>query len=134
MRVLFDENVPRPLRRLLHGHEIAFVEERGWRGRRNGELLDLMRDRFEVMVTADGNLAWQQNLIGRRLSVVVLPTNNIRMLQAIAPAVQRTLGDLAARRDHVMVSIGLNGARIMRSLDDRAADPVVLPPVPPAPE
>ena len=71
-RVLFDEDVPRPLRRDLHGFEIQTVVEAGWSGVKNGELLRRADEVFDVFLTADRNLAFQQNLSKVRPGVVVL--------------------------------------------------------------
>lgn len=60
-RVLFDEDVPRPLRRDLPGFEIQTVVEAGWSGIKNGELLRRAETTFDVFLTADRNLQFQQN-------------------------------------------------------------------------
>jgi hypothetical protein len=61
----------------LHAHEITRSGELGWQELKNGDLLDAAQDQgFEVLVTADRNLAYQQNLKGRPLAIVVLPSGN----------------------------------------------------------
>ena len=73
MRILFDQGTPVPLREYLRQHEIATAFERGWSHLKNGELLDVAeRDGFGVLVTTDTNLKFQQNLSGRRITIVVL--------------------------------------------------------------
>jgi len=73
MRVLFDQGTPDPLRQSLLGHEVATAYERGWSSLKNGELLDVAeREGYEVFVTTDSNLRYQQNLAGRQLAIVVL--------------------------------------------------------------
>jgi len=62
MRILLDESLPRRLKTEFVGHEVATVAERGWSGVKNGELLTLAAERFDVFVTADQNLQYQQNL------------------------------------------------------------------------
>ncbi|WP_375275293.1 PIN-like domain-containing protein [Methylorubrum thiocyanatum] len=62
MRVFLDENMPRPLRHALAGHEVSYVEKEGWKGKENGELLALVEGRFDVILTSDGNIAYQQTL------------------------------------------------------------------------
>ena len=82
MKVLFDENVPHKLRRNLAKHAVRTVVEMGWVGVRNGELLNRAEaEGFDVMVTGDQNLTFQQNLIGRRIAIVVLDTNNWKILR-----------------------------------------------------
>jgi hypothetical protein len=75
-KVLFDVNVPRSASRFLAGHTVAFAAHLGWRELNNGDLLSAAEsDGFDVMVTADTNLRHQQNLVGRRIALVVLSTN-----------------------------------------------------------
>ncbi len=77
MKVIFDHNVPHKLRRMLPGLYIQNADEMGWAAISNGELLKAAeRAGFDVMVTCDQNIFYQQNLKGRTLSLVVLSTNN----------------------------------------------------------
>ncbi len=77
MRVHFDQGTPAPLRKLLPGHEVATAYERGWSTLKNGELLAAAeRDGFEVLVTTDSNLKYQQNLASRTIALVVLSTTS----------------------------------------------------------
>jgi len=76
VKVFFDECVPRPLRKLLGGHEIKTAQELGWGRLKNGELIQRAEaERFEVFVTSGQNLQYQQNLSGRRIALLVLSTN-----------------------------------------------------------
>ena len=74
MRILLDENVPHPLMRYLSGHEVATVQSRGWRGILNGELLRIADESFDVFILADKNLRYQQNMDGRQIAIIELPT------------------------------------------------------------
>ncbi len=95
MKVLFDVNMPRPLRRELPGHEVVTAQKMGWGELENGDLIDAAEKAgFDVLVTADRNLRYQQNLTGRRLGIVVLPSNKLRVLRTIAPDIRRTLDAL----------------------------------------
>jgi predicted nuclease of predicted toxin-antitoxin system len=77
MRVLLDENIPHKLRDYLRHHEVFTVAFMRWRGVTNGKLLKLAEDDlFDVFVTADQNLEYQQNMINRRISVVFLTAQN----------------------------------------------------------
>ena len=77
MQVLFDQGTPVPLRRYLAPHAVATVFEKGWSTLQNGELLSTAeREGFEVLVTTDQNLKYQQNLRERRLAIVVLMTTS----------------------------------------------------------
>ena len=95
MKVRFDVNMPRPLRRELPGHEVVTAQKMGWGELENGDLIDAAEKAgFDVLVTADRNLRYQQNLTGRRLGIVVLPSNKLRVLRTIAPDIRRTLDAL----------------------------------------
>ena len=80
MRVLLDEQLPRHLARELTGHRVRTVQQEGWAGLKNGELLQRPASGgFDVFVTADQNLQFQQNLVGARLGVVVLAALSIAL-------------------------------------------------------
>lgn len=83
MKIIFDENVPLPLRRSFVGHEVTTVQEQGWAGIGNGELVQRVDGRFDVLLLADKNLRYQQNLAGRRVALVELPTNRWPALQPL---------------------------------------------------
>jgi hypothetical protein len=88
VRVLFDQGTPAPLRKLLPGHEVATAYERGWSTLKNGELLTAAeRDGFEVLVTTDSNLKYQQNLASRTIALVVLSTTSWPRIKAAAERV-----------------------------------------------
>jgi hypothetical protein len=81
LKVLFDENVPHKRRRNLVRHTVRTALEMGWVGVKNGDLLNRAEaERFDVMVTGDQNLTFQQNLKGRRIAIVVLDTSNWKIL------------------------------------------------------
>jgi len=100
VRILLDESLPRPIARLLPEHEVRTVGEMGWTGVRNGELLQLAADDFDVFLTADQNLEHQQNRGALPIAVVVLvaPTNRIESLRPLIPALRRALDTLGPRR------------------------------------
>jgi hypothetical protein len=89
MRVLLDECVPRALRKELLGHEVKTVAEVGWAGVKNGELLQLAARQFDLLLTVDRNLEYQQNFAGLALAVIVLhaPSNDVAVLRPLMPAV-----------------------------------------------
>ena len=75
MLILFDHVTPRGLARFLAGHAIVHAKDRGWDTLSNGDLLSAAeRAGFDVVVTADKNMRYQQNLEGRRIAIVVLST------------------------------------------------------------
>ena len=96
MRVLLDESVPRQLRRFLRGHEVRTVQEMGWSGKSNGELLALAGPIFDVFLTVDQNIEYQQNLRLADISILVLAarTNRLADLQFLIPEMLASLNDL----------------------------------------
>jgi hypothetical protein len=73
VRILFDQGTPEPLRDSLPQHEVSTAFERGWSKLKNGELLEAAeRESFDVLVTTDSNLKFQQYLASRRIAIVVL--------------------------------------------------------------
>lgn len=74
MKVLIDECAPRALNHSIKagGHEGLTVQEAGWSGKENGELLTLAETNFDVFVTLDTSLRYQQNLAGRRIAIVII--------------------------------------------------------------
>jgi hypothetical protein len=86
--VLLDHNVPFPLLEFLIQFEVATAAAMGWAEVSNGHLLRVAGDAgFEVLITADKNLSYQQNLSGRKLALIVLSTNNWRIVEKMAPAI-----------------------------------------------
>lgn len=73
--MLVDECVPKPLLKSLRGQTFITAQEMGWTSIKNGRLLALAEPCFDLFLTADQNLAYQQNLQGRRLAILVLSTN-----------------------------------------------------------
>ena len=93
MRVLLDECVPRALRKELPGHDVKTISEAGWRGVKNGALLRLAAEDFDVLLTVDRNLEYQQNFSGLKLAVVVIEaeSNDVAVLRPLMPAVREAL-------------------------------------------
>ena len=79
MKLLFDQGTPAPLRERLPTHSADTLAEKGWSDKDNGELLDVaQREGYEVLVTTDQSLPYQQNLAGRRIGIVVLLSTDWR--------------------------------------------------------
>lgn len=99
MRILLDESLPRELKSELPGHSVSTVQEAGWSGVRNGELLVLAAAQFDVFITADQNLQYQQNLGALPVVVVVLvaKNNRIETLRTLIPKLLTSLATLPAR-------------------------------------
>ena len=94
MRVLLDENLDWRLSRALPGHEVQSVTRLGWAGIQNGLLLKKAQEAgFEVLVTMDSNMSFQQNLIGHWLKVVLLRAHSNRLADT-SPLMVKLLRDL----------------------------------------
>jgi hypothetical protein len=109
-RVLLDEGVPRHLAASLEAAGFSVTPyPRAWKQTKNGELLELVeRRRFDVLVTNDKNIYSQQNLRGRNLSIIVLPTNLRRHVMERAGDIIDTINRIKARQ---YVVIELSGRR-----------------------
>jgi predicted nuclease of predicted toxin-antitoxin system len=79
MRILLDENLPRKLAGHLAGHHCRSVVESGWRGKKNGELLALADPVFDVLLTLDNSLPYQQRLQSGRIAVLIVRAHSNRM-------------------------------------------------------
>jgi hypothetical protein len=89
MRVLLDECIDRRLSRDLIGHEVRTVPQMGWSGTLDGDLLPMVAAEFDVFITVDRNLPFQQNLAVLDLAVLVLVARSNRLadLQPLAPVI-----------------------------------------------
>ena len=91
MKILLDESVPYLLKLRLPQLNISTVQEMGWAGVQNGELLRRAEELFDVLVTADRNLRYQQNLSGRKLAILLLPSNQVPLVTRLVPVVETLL-------------------------------------------
>jgi predicted nuclease of predicted toxin-antitoxin system len=99
MRLLFDECVDERLRLLFKGHDCQTARFANLAGLKNGRLLDAAEAAgFDVLITVDQNIPDQQNLDGRRISLVILcgPTNRLRDLELLTPAAIAALQSIRA--------------------------------------
>jgi hypothetical protein len=95
LRVLFDKNVPYPLRQHLTGHEVKTAEEEGWGQISNGELISRAEQAgYHVLLTCDQNVGYQQNLRDRRIPMIVLGSN-------IWPSVSAKVAEITAALEKV---------------------------------
>lgn len=105
MRILLDESLPSDPARLLVGHDSISVREAGWSGVKNGKLLALAASQFDVFLTADQNIEFQQNLAALPISVVILVVRRTR-IQAIEPLVPDLLSLLTSLPVRVLRKVG----------------------------
>jgi predicted nuclease of predicted toxin-antitoxin system len=82
MRILFDQATPLPLRRILSGHSVSTAAQQGWAELRNGDLLQAAENGgFELLLTTDQNMQYQQNLSNRKMAIVVLGKGNWPLIE-----------------------------------------------------
>ena len=109
MKILFDQNAPRPLSRYLAGHAVVRAAELGWEELSNGELIASAEAHgFEAMITADRNLRYQQNLTGRQLIILVLPSGRWPVVRPYIPQIGEAL-ETAKPGDYVEIRVGPAG-------------------------
>ncbi|MCI0486679.1 MAG: hypothetical protein L0229_08775 [Blastocatellia bacterium] len=98
MKVLLDECLPRKLKRDVDGDFVKTVPEMGWAGKKNGDLLRLAEQEFDVLLTNDQNLEYQQNLKTFNLAFIVLVahTNDIEDMKPLMPAANEALKTILA--------------------------------------
>jgi hypothetical protein len=85
VKILFDSNTPAPLAHFLRGHEVVRSDELGWQGLENGALLDAAENAgFDLLLTCDQNVQYQQNFASRKLSLVILSSNHWPSLRRVA--------------------------------------------------
>ncbi len=107
MKVLFDANTPAPLARFLRGHEVVRADELGWQGLENGALLDAAEQAgFDLLLTCDQNVRYQQNLVNRKLAMVVLSSNHWPTLRRVAARIA-TAVDFVQTGQIVKVDVAL---------------------------
>jgi len=90
VRILFDQGTPVPLRRSLNGHIVATAYELGWSTVTNGDLIRLAeQEGYELLITTDTNLRYQQNLRSRSIAILVLTTTSW-------PRIRQVVGEIKA--------------------------------------
>jgi hypothetical protein len=105
MRILFDQGTPAPLRQLLLSHVVTTAFELGWATLKNGEMLTAAQSAgFEVLVTTDTNLRYQQNLKSRQIAIVVLSTTSWPRIKLAAERIAKAV-DLAVANSYTEVDI-----------------------------
>ena len=105
MRILFDENVPRKLRQHLIGHSVSTVQEMGWATYKNGELLKMANNKFDILLTVDKNLRYQNNFTGLNIGVITIVVKFIK-LQNLIPLVPDILRKIDIMRLGQIISVG----------------------------
>lgn len=106
MLVLLDENLPHSLRVLLGDHDVRTVDFQGWKSLSNGELLKAAEEaRFDVMITADQGIRYQQNLEGCNIAIIILSSNERETVAAHAAKILVAI-ETAQRGSFLTLDIG----------------------------
>ena len=94
MRVLLDEHLPVDLATELRGHDVDTVAGRGWTGIKNGDLLRRMSGHYDVLITMDRGIEFQQPIATLPLGVVIVraASNRLEHLRALVPAILAAIG------------------------------------------
>ena len=91
MNIILDECTPHIVKKRLPHLKIRTVQEMGWAGVKNGALLNLVDGQFDVFITTDKSIRYQQNLLNRKLAFIVLPTNQVPIVAKLVPAIEAAL-------------------------------------------
>jgi hypothetical protein len=108
VKILFDQGTPAPLRDFLLNHDVSTAYELGWSTLKNGELLSTAEaNGFEVFITTDTNLRYQQNLIQRKITIEVLSTTSWPRIKSNTSEIIATINQ-SASNSFIEVNIPFN--------------------------
>ena len=94
MKILVDECLPGYFKSLFPASSAETVQEAGWSSLKNGPLLKLAEDTFDVFLTADQNLQYQQNLKGRKIAVILFPSNRLPVVKEYEERLKQALSQI----------------------------------------
>lgn len=119
MRILFDGMIPRPLARDLLPHVVSTIAQEGWGALTNGELLNAIGGRFDVLLTMDHNMAYQQKLTDRPFAVIELFAKRTTM-EHIGPLLPELRSLIANAAPGTYYAIGNDQARAFSAIQRQA--------------
>jgi hypothetical protein len=94
MKIIIDECVPYIVKKGLTQRQIKTVREMGWSGIQNGELLRLVNGEFDIFITSDKNLRYQQNLENVNLSIILLPSNQVPVVKGLLSQIDDAISSI----------------------------------------
>lgn len=97
MKIIIDECVPSIVKRGLPARNIVTVQDMGWAGIKNGKLLNLVAADFAVFITSDKNLRHQQNLAELDLAIILLPSNQVPVIEGLLPLIDESLNHIQSQ-------------------------------------
>jgi len=92
-KIILDENLPQPLRHCFPNHDIVTIQYQGWSGIQNGELIQLIDGVFDVLLTADKNLRYQQNITVRKIAIIELPFTRMDLLEPLIEKIEAAINN-----------------------------------------
>lgn len=104
MKILLDECVPKMIKKRLPQFDISTVQEMNWSGIKNGKLIQLAEVSFDVFISSDQNLKYQQNLENRMLAFIILPSNQLPIVEKLLPQIEIALGKIL-KTDFIEIQI-----------------------------
>ena len=104
MKILLDENVHHGFRNILSSHDVFTVQFMGWSGVKNGQLLKMADGKFDVLITLDAGILYQNDFTDISLSVITLVSKNIK-LEALLPLVPELIKTLSFIKPGQVVNI-----------------------------
>jgi predicted nuclease of predicted toxin-antitoxin system len=97
VKILIDECVPKQIRSFLGNHDSITARQAGLGGYKNGRLLNAAEGAYDVLITSDKNLRYQQNLSGRKLAILLLSTNDREVLEQNGERILETVNRMKPR-------------------------------------
>ena len=94
MKILLNECVPWPMHKLIFNHTCTSVQGKGWGGIKNGDLLRRAEGEFDLFITSDQNIRYQQNLAGRHIAILELSTNDLHRIQTASTLLQDAIENI----------------------------------------
>lgn len=91
-KIILDENLPQPLRHKLDSYDVVTVAFMGWSGTQNGDLIHLIDGEFDILITGDQNLRYQQNLKERAVAIIELPFTRFDQLVPLIDDIKVAIG------------------------------------------
>ncbi|MEP7337007.1 MAG: DUF5615 family PIN-like protein [Acidobacteriota bacterium] len=104
MRILLDENIPKKLKHAFPNYAVAHVTEMGWAGTKNGALLTMAEGIFDVIITVDKSIQYQNNFTGKQIILVTLVVKRNK-LQFLLPLVPKALQALQTASPGQVINI-----------------------------
>ena len=104
MKILIDENVSHDFRKILSGHDVSSVQYMGWSGVKNGKLLELAENHFDILLTLDTGLIYENNFSNRKIAVITLVSKYVKITD-LMPLIPQLLLEISRIKPGKVVNI-----------------------------